>query len=153
MQAETIELLSGKGQFSMEQALVLAEAIERMVEQAQFVTVPILDARIATVNARIEMVNARIDSVEAKLGARIDSVEAKLAARIDSVETTLGARIDSVEAKLSARIDSLEAKLNVKFERWTMGLIVAMVLSQTALGPIGVRVFESLKPVAATLGH
>ena len=133
MQAETIELLRGK--FSMEQALVLAEAIERMVEKAQFVTVSILDARIATVNARI------------------DSVETRLIARIESVKAELIARIDSVEARLDARIDSLEAKLDAKFERWTTRIIIVMVLSQTALGPIGMRVFEAMKEVVATLGH
>ena len=102
MQAETIELLRGKGKFSTEQALVLAEAIERMVEKAQFVTVPILDARIAVVNARI---------------------------------------------------DTLEPKLDAKFERWTMRIIIVMVLSQTALGPIGMQAFESIKQVLTTLRH
>ena len=63
MQAETIELLSGKGTFSTEQALILAEAIDRVVEKAQFVTVPLLDMRIATVTARM-------DAMESKLIAR-----------------------------------------------------------------------------------
>ena len=177
MQAETIELLRGK--FSMEQALVLAEAIERMVEKAQFVTVPILDARIAALTARadtseaksgarIELVKAeliaridavetrliaRIESVKAELIARIDAVETKLIARIDAVETKLVARIASVEARLDARIDSLEAKLDAKFERWTTRIIIVMVLSQAALGPIGMQAFESMKQVLATLGH
>jgi hypothetical protein len=142
MQAETIELLSGKGKFSKEQALVLAEAMDKMVEKAQFVTVPILEARIG-------VLTARADTSEAKLGARIDSV----VARIDAVETKLIALIDAVEARLNARIDALEAKLNAKFERWTTRMIIVMVLSQTALGPIGVRVFDSMKQVVATLGH
>ena len=73
-----------------------------MIEKAQFVTVPILDARIAIVNARI---------------------------------------------------DTLEAKLDAKFERWTTRMIIAMVLSQTATGPIGMHVLESLKQVIATLGR
>jgi hypothetical protein len=102
MQAETVELLSVKGKFPMEQALVLAEAMDLVIEKAQFVTVPILDARIAIVNARI---------------------------------------------------DTLETKLDAKFERWTTRMIVAMVLSQTATGPIGMQLFESLKQVVATLGH
>ena len=102
MQAETIELLRGKGKFSMEQALVLAEAMDKMVEKVQFVTVPILDARIAVVNARI---------------------------------------------------DTLEPKLDAKFERWTMRIIIVMVLSQTALGPIGMQAFESIKQVLTTLRH
>ncbi len=124
MQAQTIELLSEKGKFSMEQALILAEAMDQVVERTQFVTVPILDARLATVTARI-----------------------------DSSEAKLNARIDSSEARLDARIDSLEAKLDAKFERWTIRIVIAMILSQTALGPIGIQAFESMKQVLATLGH
>lgn len=157
MQAETIELLSGKGKFSKEQALVLAEAMDKMVEKVQFVTVPILDARIGVLTARADTseakLGARIDSVETKLIALIDAVEAGLIARIDAVEARLNARIDAVEARLNARIDALEAKLNAKFEQWTTRMIIVMVLSQTALGPIGVRVFDSMKQVVATLGH
>jgi hypothetical protein len=131
MQAETIELLSGRGKFSMEQSLILAEAMDLVIDKTQFVTVPILDARLA-------MVNARIDVVEAKLGARIDELDAKLDAGIASV---------------GVRIDSLETKLDAKFERWTVRVIIAMVLTQTAVGPIGMRVFDSIKQVIATLGH
>jgi hypothetical protein len=95
MQAQIIELLSGRGKFSMEQALTLAEAMDGVIEKAQFVTIPILDARL----------------------------------------------------------DALEAKLDAKFERWTMRMIIAMVLSQTATGPIGMHVFESMKQMIATVGH
>jgi hypothetical protein len=106
MQAQIIELLSGKGKFSMEQALTLAEAMDGVIEKAQFVTIPILDARLA-------MVTARIDALEAKLDAKFDA----------------------------------------KFERWTMRMIIAMVLSQTATGPIGMHVFESMRQMIATVGH
>src|SRR5882757_940439 len=102
MQAQTIELLSGKGKFSMEQALTLAEAMDGVIEKAQVVTIPILDARLAMV---------------------------------------------------SARFDALEAKLDSKFERWTMRMIIAMLLSQTATGPIGMHVFESMRQMIATVGH
>ena len=101
----------------MEQALTLAEAMDGVIEKAQFVTIPILDARLATVNARI-------DALEGKLGARIDSLEAKL-----------------------------DAKFDAKFERWTMRMVIAMLLSQTATGPIGMHVFESMKQMIATVGH
>ncbi len=90
----------------MEQALILAEAMDQVIEKAQFVTVPILDARIATVNARIDALEAR-----------------------------------------------LEAKFDAKFERWTTRMIIAMVLSQTATGPIGMHLIESLKQAIATFGH
>jgi hypothetical protein len=120
MQAETIELLSAKGEFSMKQSLVLAEAMDQVIEKAQFVTVPILDARLATVTARI-------DVLEGKMDARFASVD--------------------------ARFDSMEAKFDAKFERWTIRIIIATVLSQAALGPMGVRVFDSMRQVIATLGH
>ena len=146
MLAETIELLSGKGTFSTEQALILAEAIDHVVDKAQFVTVPMLDTRIATVTARI-------DALDAKLCARIESGEARLEARISSVETRLSERSSSLETKLNARIDSLEVKMDAKFERWAVRIIIMMVLSQTALGPIGMRAFDSLRQVMASLGH
>jgi hypothetical protein len=58
----------------------------------------------------------------------------------------LDARLDALEAKLDAKFD-------VKFERWTTRMIIAMVLSQTATGPIGMHVFGSMKQVIATLRH
>jgi hypothetical protein len=122
----------------MEQSLILAEAMDLVIDKTQFVTVPILDARLA-------MVNVRFDVLEAKLGARIDKLDAKLDAGIAS----MGARSDS----LGGRIDSLETKLDAKFERWTVRIIIAIVLTQTAAGPIGMRVFDSMKQVIATLGH
>jgi hypothetical protein len=146
MQAQTIELLSGKGTFSTEQALILAEAIDQVVDKAQFVTVPMLDTRIATVTARI-------DALDAKLCARIESGEARLEARISSVETRLSERSSSLETKLNARIDSLEVKMDAKFERWVVRIIIVMVLSQTALGPVGMRAFDSLRQIMAPLGH
>ena len=79
----------------MEQALTLAEAMDGVIEKAQVVTIPILDARF----------------------------------------------------------DALEAKLDAKFERWTMRMVIAMLLSQTATGPIGMHVFESMKQMTATVGH
>jgi hypothetical protein len=75
VQAEASELLSGKGKFSSEQAVVLATAIDMGIEEAQFVTVPILDARFAVADARTTRLEARVDSgfasVVASLGARV----------------------------------------------------------------------------------
>jgi len=131
MQAETIELLSGKGKFSMEQSLILAEAMDQVIEKAQFVTVPILDTRLATVTARI-------DTLEGRMDARFASQEAKTDARFDSMETKLDAPFAAVDAK---------------FERWAIRIVIATVLGQTAIGPIATRVFDSMKQVIASLGH
>jgi len=131
MQAETIELLSGKGKFSMEQSLILAEAMDQVIEKAQFVTVPILDTRLATVTARI-------DTLEGRMDARFASQEAKTDARFDSMETKLDAPFAAVDAK---------------FERWAIRIVIATVLGPTAIGPNATRAFDSMKQVIASLGH
>src|SRR4030088_2890775 len=112
MQAEVIDLRSGKGKFPAEQALVLAEAIDMAIEKTQFVTVPILDARFAVVDARI---------------------------------SRLEARVDSGFAAVNARIDSLEARMDLKMERWAVRMVIAMLLSQTALGPIGMGALDAVR--------
>jgi len=105
MQAEVVDLLSGKGKFPTEQALVLAEAIDMAIEKTQFVTVPILDARFATVDVRFAAVEARIAGLEAKM------------------------------------------------ERWAVRMVIAMLVSQTALGPIGMGALDTVRRVLSTLVH
>jgi hypothetical protein len=105
MQAEMIDLLSGKGKFPTEQALVLAEAIDMAIEKTQFVTVPILDARFATVDVRFAAVEARIAGLEARM------------------------------------------------ERWAVRMVIAMLISQAALGPIGMGVLDTVRRVLSTLVH
>jgi hypothetical protein len=118
MQAEMIDLLSGKGKFPTEQALVLAEAIDMATEQAQFVTVPILDARFAAADART---------------------------------TRLEARMESGFAAMSARIDSLEARMDLKLERWAVKMVIAMLVGQTALGPIGMGALHAARQALSAL--
>lgn len=107
MQAETIELLSVKGKFTTEQAVIVAAAIDMGIEKAQLVTVPILDARLATVDARF--------------------------------------------ASLEARLASLEVRLELKMQRWAVKVVIAMLVGQTALGPIGLEAFSSLRQALSTL--
>jgi hypothetical protein len=113
MQAAMIDLLSGKGKFPTEQALVLAEAIGMAIEKTQFVTVPILDARFAAADARM----------------------------------------DSRFVAVNARIDSLEVKMDAKMERWAVRMVIAMLLSQTALGPIGMSALDAVRRALSTLVH
>jgi hypothetical protein len=127
MQAEMIDLLSGKGKFPTEQALVLAEAIDMAIEKTQFVTVPILDARFAAVDLRFAAVDARIAQLEA--------------------------RMVNGFAAVNARIDSLEARMDLKMERWAVRMVIAMLLSQTALGPIGMGALDAVRRALSTLVH
>jgi hypothetical protein len=134
MQAAMIDLLSGKGKFPTEQALVLAEAIDMAIEKTQFVTVPILDARFAAVDVRFAAVDARFAAVEARF-ARLE------------------ARMESGFAAVNARIDSLGAKLDLKMERWAVKMVIAMLVSQTALGPIGMSALDAVRRALSTLVH
>src|SRR6266702_6224373 len=125
MQAEMIDLLSGKGKFPTEQALVLAEAIDMAIDKTQFVTVPILDARYAAVEVRFAAVDARFARLEA--------------------------RMESGFAAMNARIDSLEARMDLKMERWAIRMVIAMLVSQTALGPIGMSALDAMRRALSTL--
>jgi hypothetical protein len=82
MQPAVIDLLSVKGKFSTEQALVLAEAIDMTIEKAQLVTVPILDARLAVVTGRIDRTDGRIDRLEAEMKAGFAALEARMEAKM-----------------------------------------------------------------------
>jgi hypothetical protein len=72
--AEVVDLLSGKGQFQTEQALVVARAIDMAIEKTQLVTVPIMDTRFAAVDVRFAAVDARFAAVN----ARLDALEIKI---------------------------------------------------------------------------
>ena len=134
MQAEMIDLLSRKGKFPTEQALVLAEAIDMAIEKTQFVTVPILDARFAAVDVQFAAVYVRFAAVD----ARFDRLEA---------------RMEGGFVAVNARIDALEARMDAKMERWAVRMVIAMLISQTALGPIGVGALDALRRVLSTLVH
>jgi len=118
MRADTIELLTTKGRFQTEQAVILAEAIDMSVQDAQLVTTPIM-------NARFFEFEARFTAFEAKMEARFVAFE----------------------AKMEARFVAFEAKMDQKFDRLRLQLIIAIILSNVAMGPLGVALLEALKRV------
>lgn len=134
MHAETVELLNAKGKFTSEQAVTLATAIDMRIEKAQLVTVPVMDARFAAVDARFAAVDARF---------------AKLEAKMDSGFASIGARMDSLAASMDVRF--VEMRSDLKMQRWTMRLIIAMLIGQTALGPVGVQALSYLRQALSTL--
>jgi tRNA U34 5-carboxymethylaminomethyl modifying GTPase MnmE/TrmE len=70
-----VDVLIEKGKFEPHAALAVAEAIDTAMTQAQIVTVPILDARLAELKAdtRISLV-----SLKSHLEKRIDNLENKI---------------------------------------------------------------------------
>ena len=125
MHAETIELLNVKGKFTSEQAVTLATAIDMGIERAQLVTVPVMDARFAAADARTTQLEAKMDSGFASVNARIDSLAASINVRF--------------------------AEMDLKMQRWAMRLIIAMLIGQTALGPVGVQAVSYLRQALSTL--
>ena len=51
-----IDLLMNKGEFEPQVALAIAEAVAVTMTEAQVVTVPVLDSRVAALDHRIELV-------------------------------------------------------------------------------------------------
>jgi len=60
LNAVAVELLIQKGGFEPRVALGIAEAMETSMTQAQFVTVPVLDARVAQLEVKIERVKSEL---------------------------------------------------------------------------------------------
>ena len=165
MRAETIERLSAKGHFSSEQALALAEAMDTVIEKAQLVTVPILDSRMAVIDSRFAdvdlrfaQINVRFDQMEARfaqIDVRFERMEARFAkvdARFESMEAQFGAvnaRIDGVEARMKTGFEAVD----IRFKVWGFRIILATVLSQAALGPVGLSALELAKKILSTVGH
>jgi hypothetical protein len=83
MQAATVELLTRKAQFSGDQALAVAEAIDMAIADQQLVTVPILDARFEAQQTRMDARFADVDARFAAMGAKMDARFAALEARFD----------------------------------------------------------------------
>src|SRR5882724_9674201 len=86
LHAATVGILVEKAKFEPVVALGVAEAIELAMTQAQFVTVPILDARLHEVRAEIRV-------LEGKLGAELKADMQRLGAE-------LNAKLAEMEAKL-----------------------------------------------------
>jgi hypothetical protein len=80
--AVAVELLIENCGFEPRVALGIAEAIETSMTQAQIITTPILDARVAQLEAKIDtraaQLEAKIDTQVARLEVKIESVKAEL---------------------------------------------------------------------------
>jgi hypothetical protein len=89
LHAEAIEMLIEKGRFEPEVALGIAEAIEASMMHAQFVTVPILDARLQELKAEIRISQM---SLETKMeGIKAELVRWVFLVMLGNVALTAGA--------------------------------------------------------------
>ncbi len=82
LHAATVGILVEKAKFEPEVALGVAEAIELAMTQAQFVTVPILDARLHGVSAEIRVLEGKLDASTQRLGAELNAKLAEMEAKL-----------------------------------------------------------------------
>ena len=116
MHAATVELLVQKAHLDPDTALAIATAIDMALQNAQLVTVAVLDARFAAFEAKID---ARFAAFEAKIEARFAASEAKIDARFAAA----GAKTDARLAAIDARFVALEAKMNAALEKTKAELV------------------------------
>jgi len=115
--------------------------MDTVIEEAQLVTVPILDSRMGVIDTRFAQIDVRFEKMEARMEARF----AKVDARFDAVNT----RIDGVEARLKTGFEEVD----IRFKVWGFRIILAIVVSQAALGPVGLSALELAKKILSTAGH
>jgi hypothetical protein len=116
--AAVVEILIEKSRFEPEVALGIAEAIEASLVAANFVTVPILDARLNELRAELRI---SLMSLENKLNASIQELKSDML----RMETRL-------EARFETRLEQNKAEL----VRWVFLVMlgnVALTAGATAL--------------------
>ena len=122
MHAATVELLVQKAHLDPDTALAIATAIDMALQNAQLVTVAVLDARFSAFEAKVD---ARFLAFETKVDARFLAFEAKMDARFAAVDS----RFSALEAKMDAALQRTKAEL----VRWVfLALLGNVALSVAA---------------------
>jgi len=93
LHAATVGLLIEKAKFEPEVAIGVAEAIEFAMTQAQFVTVPILDARLHGISAEIRVLEGKLDASIKEQKADMQRLAAELNGKIETKLAEMEARL------------------------------------------------------------
>ena len=133
LHAATVEILVEKAKFVPDVALGVAEAIELAMTQAQFVTVPILDARLHEVRAEIRVLEGKLDLSTKEHKADMQ----RLSAELDAKLSTQSARMGTQFAKMETKLAESEARL----VRW----VFLVMLGNVALNLAATSVLNAFK--------
>jgi len=123
MHAATVELLVQKAHLDPDTALAIATAIDMALQNAQLVTVAILDARFLAFEAKID---ARFAASEGKMDVRFAAVDSRfgaLEAKMDVRFAVVDSRFGALEAKLDGRFAASEAKWEAALEKTKAELV------------------------------
>jgi hypothetical protein len=119
MHAATVDLLVQKAHLEPDTALAIATAIDMALDNAQLVTVAILDARFAAFESRVD---ARFTAMKSEMDARFAAVDSRFTAS---------------EAKMDAALEKTKAEL----VRW----VFLVMLGNVALTVAANAVLSSLQ--------
>jgi hypothetical protein len=150
MHAATLDRLKRDEAFQTEQAVAIAEAIDMALADAQLVTIPIFEARLARVDARF-------DALEANMDARFEALESKMDTRFAAFESKMDARFAAMDARfegrfetLDARHETLETRLDSKlasFKYQLTVIVVAAMLGSPAVPKIAAVLLNAIHGV------
>ena len=132
--AATVGILVEKSKFEPEVALGVAEAIDLAMTQAQFVTVPILDARLHEIKTELRVLAEKVD-------AKLDASAYKVDMQRFSAE--FNAKLDTKFAALDARLNTKLAELEAKLVRWVFLVMLGNVALSLAANAL-MNTFKSL---------
>ena len=130
MHAATVDLLVQKAHLEPDTALAIATAIDMALDNAQLVTVAILDARFAAFESKMD---ARFVAFESKVDARFVAMKSEIDARFAAVDS----RFTTLEAKMDAALEKTKAEL----VRW----VFLVMLGNVALTVAANAVLSSLQ--------
>jgi hypothetical protein len=119
LHAAAVEILIEKGRFEPTVALGITEAIEASVMHAQFVTVPILDARLQAITADIRIsamsLENKLSASVQELKSNILALEAKVDLKLGDLESGVDRKLGDLESRADRKLGELESKFDRRF--------------------------------------
>jgi hypothetical protein len=135
-QAETVELLIRKANFQPQVALAVVEAIDKTIKDAQFVTVPILDARLAELKAMIEVSNERLlkelATTRGQFSAELAATRGQFSAELATARGQFSAELATTRGHLSKEIANSKGEL----ARWVLLVMLGSVAISTVASEV-----------------
>jgi hypothetical protein len=151
LHAAAVEILIEKGRFEPTVALGITEAIEASVMHAQFVTVPILDARLQAITADIRIsamsLENKLSASFQELKSNILALEAKVDLKLGDLESRVDRKLGELESKFDRRFGELETRMErhkAELVRW----VFLVMLGNVALSAGATAVLSAFKHLA-----
>ncbi|HVW67757.1 MAG TPA: hypothetical protein VHB68_02230 [Steroidobacteraceae bacterium] len=124
MEAVAMDKLIEKGEASLQLAQAIGEALDITLKAANFITVPVLDARFTQFEAKME---ARFGAIEKTMEARFSVFERTMEARFGAIEKTMEARFGVAERTMEIRFGGLERALETT-KAWAVLLYAGLAI-------------------------